>query len=137
MLWQKKTFLSINIFCYWIFCILVFLCKNRNPPEKGHLLYQQLPLKIVILSSPSFQKVGRVINPAPTEWAEWTIWISTVTLSENSIWVSRISGCINFLTYCFTFFSVVATFEVTSCIFILKYFHCSHYLVSLPFLLLH
>ena len=40
-------------------------------------------------------------------------------------------------TYCFSFFSVTAAFEVTSCIFILKCFNCSNYCVTLPFLLCH
>ena len=39
------------------------------------------------------------------------------------------------MTYCFSFFSVIATFNVASCIFVLKCFNWSYSLVPFPFLL--
>ena len=61
--------------------------------------------------------------------------ISGGTLSENSPWVSGILSCN--LKNRFLFFSVIATFKVTSCFFVLKRFSWSNSLVPLPFLLQH
>ena len=59
--------------------------------------------------------------------------ISGATLSENAPKVLGLLSCS--LTFCFSFFSVIATFEVTSCMFVLKRFDCSNSLVLFPFLL--
>ena len=59
---------------------------------------------------------------------------SRATLSENAPWVPAILSCS--LT-CFSFYSVIPTFDVTSCIFALKYFNHSNSVVPLPFLLHH
>ena len=55
---------------------------------------------------------------------ETNIW---VTLSENTI-----PSCMICQTYCFSFLTLIATFQVTTCIFKLKCFNCSNYLVP-PF----
>ena len=55
---------------------------------------------------------------------ETNIW---VTLSKNTI-----PSCMICQTYCFSFLTLIATFQVTTCIFKLKCFNCSNYLVP-PF----
>ena len=56
--------------------------------------------------------------------SETNIW---VTLSENTI-----PSCMICQTYCFSFLTLIATFQVTTCTFKLKCFNCSNYLVP-PF----
>ena len=57
------------------------------------------------------------------------------TLSDNDCWVPSILSCS--LTYCFSSFSVIVTFGVTSCIFVLKCFNHSNSFVPLPVFLRH
>ena len=60
--------------------------------------------------------------------------ISEITLFEYAPWIYGISVVL----HSFSFFTVEVTFEVTSCIFVLKWcFSCSNSLVSLPFSLGH
>ena len=61
--------------------------------------------------------------------------ISKVTFSKDVPQVPCIPSFNICRRYCFSFFSVIATFEVTSRIFILKCFNFSNYLLTLPFLL--
>ena len=58
----------------------------------------------------------------------------TITTGENAPWVPSILSCS--LTYCFSFFSVIATKSFMSCIFVLECFNCSNSLtlVLLSFL---
>ena len=69
------------------------------------------------------------------------LYISNITLnycliSETNIWVTlsenTIPSCMICQTYCFSFLTLIATFQVTTCIFKLKCFNCSSYLVP-PF----
>ena len=60
---------------------------------------------------------------------------SKVTFSKNVPQVPCIPSFNICRQYCFSLFSVIATFEVTSRIFILKCFNFSNYLLTLPFLL--
>ena len=61
--------------------------------------------------------------------------ISKVTFSKNVPQVPCLPSFNICGRYCFSFFSVIATFEVTSSIFIIKCFNCSNYLLPLSFLL--
>ena len=65
----EKNIFVLKFFCHYTFQILVyFLCKNCNPPRKGHpLFHTNLPLKIKVLSNPLFFKtlVGGSTPPPP------------------------------------------------------------------------
>ena len=85
-------------------------------------------MKVFFTTRTSHRTTGSSVKPS----------ISDVTLSENVPWVPGIPSCMICPTYYFSIFSaVIAVFEVTSCIVILKCFNCSNYLVTLPFLLRH
>ena len=70
--------------------------------------------KIIFTISTSHWTTGPSVKPS----------ISGSTLFENASWVPSILSCS--LTYCFSFFSVIAIFKVNSCIFLLKGFSCSN-----------
>ena len=58
---------------------------------------------------------------------------SGVTLFQNVTWVTGILV----VRHSFSLFTVIVTFEATSCIFVLKCFNCSESMLPLPFLFCH
>ena len=89
------------------------------------IIYLESFIKVFFLTWTSYWTTSSSVNPS----------ISGATLRENAPWVPGIFGCS--LIHCFSFFSIIATFEVTSCISLLKCLWCSNSLVPLPFLLCH
>ena len=62
----------------------------------------------------------------------------TIFIRGNFIWKCPLGDPdIPVVRHRFSFFSVLTIMEITSCIFVLKYFSCSNSLVPLPFLLRH
>ena len=98
----------INLTFIWNHLYLFIIC----------IIYLESSAKVFYCNL-NYQHISKTIN------------ISEVTLSETVFWVPGFPAVL----HSFSFFTVMATLEVTSYISILKYFNsiCSNSLVPLPF----
>ena len=87
------------------------------------IIYLEWSIKVFSTIWTSHWTTGSSVKPS----------ISGVKLSENAPWV-----LVSLLWQSFPYLSVITIFEITSCIFILKWISCCNSLVvPLPFLLCH
>ena len=112
--------------------------KKKNPiytklvSQTVHTLYQ-FHIKFHLESIESIYHLSIFYNLNIT-FNYWLI-SKTINIRGNFIWKCHLCPWYSCTDIVFSFFSVIITYEVTSCIFVLICFNCSNSLVSFAFML--